>query len=126
MAVQTEVKLVCDRCIGTEAGVVRATQTRRFGKDGQQYEMEVCDKHGEQLDKDLEIWLKAARKAGMKAREIGRARASARKATTSRKGENYEIGDYVLWAQMKGYKVNPDAKRPNPRLLREFLDERAS
>lgn len=120
MAIQTEVKLVCDYCMGKDAEVHRAIKTRRWALDGQQYEVEVCEKHDSLLDRDAEVWRTVSRKAGTKAREIGRR--SAVKAVTSRAGEEYDKGEYVAWAQQKGYNVNPDG-RPNPRLLRKFLDE---
>lgn len=120
MAVQTEVKLVCDYCMGKDQGVQRAVRTRRWALDGQQYEVEVCEKHDTLLDKDAEVWRTVSRKAGTKAREIGRR--SAAKSTTSRAGEAYDKGDYLKWAEAKGYNVNPNG-RPNPRLLRRFLDE---
>lgn len=122
MAVQTEVKLVCDYCLGTEAGVQRGVKTRRWGLDGQQYEVDVCERHDKLMDEQSEPWRRISRKAGTKAREITRQRTktSAAKTTLS-----YDKSEYLAWAKEKGFKVNPDG-RPNPRLLRRFIDETAT
>lgn len=120
MAVQTEVKLICDFCVGTDEGVQRAISTRRWGLDGQSFEVELCEKHSKQLDRDAEKWQKVSRRAGAKPKDISRR--SAAKSTLSRAGEPYDKGEYVKWATAKGFNINPEG-RPNPRLLRRFLDE---
>ena len=120
MAVQTEVKLICDFCVGTDAGVQRAIKTRRWGLDGQSFEVELCEKHDNQLDRDMDQWQKVSRRAGSKPKDIGRRTAA--KAAVSRAGESYDKAEYVKWAKDKGFNINPEG-RPNPRLLRRFLDE---
>jgi hypothetical protein len=93
--------------------------------DGQGFELEVCDKHADQLHRDLEQWVRIARKAGTKAKVLSRAGAkTARKATTARKGLKYNPDDVRTWAKLKGYNVSDDtSKRLNPRMVREYLDE---
>lgn len=118
MAVQTEVKLVCDKCsAGGQAQ--RAVKTRRFGVDGQQYELEVCEKHDEQMTRDIDTWKGVSRKAGTKPKEVGRAR----KPGTSRKGADYDPEAVRAWARDQGINVNPEpGARLNPRVVRQYLD----
>lgn len=124
MAVQVEVKLVCDRCAGSDRGVQRATRTRRWGLDGTQYEVEVCDSHSDELDELLNSFLRVSRKAGTKPKEVKRQARPQVAAKT--KPEPVDRDEFLLWASMKGYNVKADAKRlPGP-LVKRFRDEKAA
>lgn len=129
MAVQVEVKLVCDYCQGVSQEVQRAERTRAFALDGDRYEVEVCDKHSEQLDKALETWRRISRRGGTKPRELARARKLAvvkkAPATPRRAPVAYDKKEYIKWAKAQGYNVNPSA-RPSGPLVRKFLDAKAA
>lgn len=118
MAVQVEVKLVCDYCAMTDKGVERASRTRRWGLDGEGFEIEVCEKHDDQLSRDLDSWRRASRKAGTKAKEISRG-----KAKKSVRPRPYDKTEYFAWAKEKGYKVD-ESKTPRGITVKRFLDEK--
>lgn len=51
--------LLCDRCpIGGES---RATRTVAFGLDGSSWQIDVCEKHGDDLDRQIGSWSRLGR-----------------------------------------------------------------
>lgn len=48
----------CDRCGGRKKP---ATQTRRWGLDKDQFEIDLCDEHGSAFDRDMGMWARLSR-----------------------------------------------------------------
>lgn len=82
-----------------------ATRTVQFGIHGKQYEIDLTDKHADELDAALEKFIKAGRTVGNAS--TGRSRRS-----TSTKNNGPDPARVRKWAAMNSIEVNPRGRIP--------------
>lgn len=100
MAQEVQIKLLCD--VGENRH--EATGTVTLGVNGNTYEVDVCDKHGEEFDKTMNKWSSVGRRAG-------------RTAQPSRRVHQQRTGQGVHtavreWAKIRGVQVSPKGNIP--------------
>ena len=95
MAQKIEVMLVCDVCEGGKPG----TETLGFGLDGQQYEIDLCDKHAKNLRDSVGTYVGAARRAS-----AGRGTGGRGRGRSSGGGDRQRTQEIRAWARKKGIK----------------------
>lgn len=106
MAIEVIRKLICD--VGERHD---GTHTLSFAVSGQTFEVDVCDKHGKQFDKDFGTWASAGRKVGY---------GSARKARSAPKPA-FDAEVVRQWAKLTGLAV-ADTGRLSPTTIKKWRD----
>lgn len=109
MAVKTITELI-DDLDGT-----KADQTVDFAFLGARYEIDLTEKHTEQMRKALQPWLDNARRSGGKARR----RAVPVRRTPPKAKPNYE--EIRAWAKKKGLKVADKGRIANA-VIEQYMD----
>lgn len=94
--------LIVDDLDGSEAHQVVA-----FGLDGTSYEIDLSNKHAEELRKALARYVEHARKS-----TAARSRPP-RRGATGRRGRDGSEAAARQWAVENGYQVNPRGRVPN-------------
>lgn len=90
MAKEVITRLVCD--VGERHD---GTHTATFEVNGQVWELDLCDKHGDQFDKDMSKW------TGMSSKVNPNRRKSPKKATAG----GVDLAAVRRWASLKGVPV---------------------
>lgn len=109
MAVETIRRLICD--VGERH---EAQSTMSFGLTGQLYEVDVCDRHAKQLEKDMAGWIAAGRRIG---RGPQKRAPQQRASTVSRDAESARA-----WAKLTGAFNVQDSGRVSPTVLKAWRD----
>lgn len=108
MSTRTIIQLI-DDLDGSEAD-----QTVRFGWDGFQYELDLTDKHADEMMAALEVYIQAARRVG---RTNNKTRVTAPKAFVEpprvpAKRDPAQLKAIRDWAVNKGFQVSPRGRIP--------------
>lgn len=98
MAQKIEVRLVCDVCEGGKPG----NETLGFALDGQQFEIDLCDKHAKNLRDSVATYVGSARRAQGGRGTGGRSRGG----RSSGGGDRQRTQEIRAWARKKGIKVS--------------------
>lgn len=109
----TTVDLVCDH-IRHGGQEVDAVGTRRFTFDGVDYEIDLCTKDDDQMDRDLAPWLDAARIVKPTGRRVVKRSAASRR-------RNKAIR---TWAAERGIPLEDRGRLPD-RVVRQY-EQRAA
>lgn len=101
MAQEVLVRLLCD--VGESRH--EATGTVTLGVSGNTYDLDVCDKHGEEFDRAMAKWVSVGRRT-----TNGTGRARMRRTTQSNgKGVHTAVRE---WARTRGIDVAPKGNLP--------------
>lgn len=110
MAVEMIRKLICD--VGERH---EAASTLSFGLDGQLYEVDLCDRHAKDFDKDMNKWRTAGRRAQAAQRK--------RRAMPAPSGSAAQDAEYArAWAKLTGRFQVKESGRLSPTVLKAWRD----
>lgn len=101
MAQKVQVLLVCDVHGDDTAG----DETITFSLDGAAYEIDVCEKHADDMRDALAPFVGAARRAGGRANTAGR-RGRGRSGAGAGGNDRQRVVDIRAWAKAQGLKVS--------------------
>ena len=101
-------------------GLTPAT-TLRFGVDGEQYEVDLCEPHASELRGVLARYVEVARSGGSSAAPGGRQR-RARPARASSDNGRGDVSDIRTWAKSQGLEVSDRGRIPAA--IRQAYEER--
>lgn len=111
MAVEMIRKLICD--VGERH---EASSTLSFGLSGQLYEVDLCDRHAKDFDKDMNKWMTAGRRA-QQAQRKRRVSTGAVTATAQQEAEYARA-----WAKLTGRFQVKESGRLSPTVLKAWRD----
>jgi hypothetical protein len=108
VAVEVIRKLICD--VGENKH--EATHTLSFAVSGDRFEVDVCDRHSQAFDKDLQPWITSGRRAATAKRKAG---------SNGAKKPAYDAEVVRNWAKLTGLAVS-DTGRLSPTTIKKWRD----
>lgn len=107
MAQKIVVQLTCDLCEDNS----EAAETTSFGFAGQDYELELCEKHLAAFNETLGTYAGLARRPSLSRRRRPPS-GSTPPATAPRRTDKDRLADIRAWAKKKGLKVSDRGRIP--------------
>jgi len=101
VAQRVQVLLVCD----VHGDDTTGAETISFSLDGAAYEIDVCEKHADEMRDALAPFVGAARRAGGRVHTASR-RGRGRSGAAAAGGDRQRVVDIRAWAKAQGFKVS--------------------